>query len=899
MSEPRWIEALNTVRGTRIAFAIVAVVSAVLFFGNLGRIGIWEPWEANEIFLANEYLDRGEPTAVSDPTAPSWNWAVPTFEGKPVARPLLKTWLIGLGGDTSGELSVGSLEVKARGTIAAVVWAFVLLGFWWTQRRFGTAAALVSGLAFSSFPVVFMGVHNLATEMVFVVTTSMALIAWFELQYSDSKKWLWAAAFGVALALSFLDQRLVGLYLVLIIMAAHAATEVAFESAQQKESLIGKPEIGAVAAAVAGIAGVLAAGFFVSKNGEGSAMFKPYVLQWFGVLIPLLLAAAGFGIARKTKAVRTLLSPPMALAFGIPLVTLGAVAFAYGSANPTLLKNGEIFGQVPVLRFLLENHVFGQSLAAKHMTFDLWVRQIGFAIVTWVGIAPLAVGYLARATRQSTDEVDATSTGVVARRFLLVWMVFAALVMMGAAAFNHYFYPAYFPIAVGIGVMLVDTKFWAEMRKEPLVLLAMGFTAITIMMMVGKDLERFPARFVEVYTVMQEKLDLKDDFSFGKIMKVLKYGLMLLLMIHFFGLVSWAGLTWKRRSDILQALRHPLVRFRAWMAGTPRVSPAVDRAEDKEIYRSQEGWLHSLARFVETPSGFPILLVSACLVATATYIVEFIPEITNHMSQRGVFETYVKSAENDQKLWSYDVASRDVSVYLKDVKKVGSAADFSKMFEAPQRAFAVIPRDNLARINYEYRKDTKKNLAVLDARSSRLLLVSNQLDLDETDYNYVAESIIEDPSVIQNQVTFDVKGEQVHPTFDDQLELIGCSFDHKPDADGYVSYKWGETAVIDYFFRVKKRVPGNQKIFLHADTPGNRISGDHYPNDGDFPTNYWLEGDIVRSRQNLKIEEYSSPGIYTLNFGFYIGSKRMAVEPRAAHDGGNRVPVAKIRVKSL
>ncbi len=899
MSEPRWIEALNTVRGTRIAFAIVAVVSAVLFFGNLGRIGIWEPWEANEIFVANEYLDRGEPTPSSDPTASSWNWAVPTYEGKTVARPLLKTWLIGLGGDTSGELSVGSLELKARGAIAVLVWAFVLIGFWWTRRRFGTAAALLSGLAFSSFPVVFMGVHNLATEMVFVVTTSLALIAWFELQYTDTKKWLWAAALGVALALSFLDQRLVGLYLVLIIMAAHAATEVAFESSHRKEPLIGKPELGACAAAIVAVLGVLAVGYFVSKGADGSAMFKPHVLQWFGVLIPLLLAAAGFALARKTKAVQTLLSPPMALAFGIPIITLSVVAFAYGSANPTLLKNGEIFGQIPVLRYLLENHIFGNSLAVKHMTFDLWVRQIGFAIVTWVGVAPLAVGYLARASRKTADDKNPTEPSIVARRFLLVWMVFAALVMMGAAAFNHYFYPAYFPIAVGIGVMLVDTKFWKEMRKEPLVLLAMGFTAITIVMMVGKDLERFPARFVEVYTVMQEKLDLKDDFSFGKIMKVLKYGLMLLLMVHFFGLVSWVGLTWQRRSDILSALRHPLTRFKGWIAGSARVSPSEDRAADKEAYRAEAGWLSKVAQFVETPTGFPILLVVACLIATATYIVEFIPEITNHMSQRGVFETYVKSAEKDQKLWSYDVASRDVSVYLKDVKKVGSATDFRKMFESPERAYAVIPRDNLARINYEIRKDTHKNLAVLDARSSRLLLVSNQLDLDEKDYNYVAESIIEDPSVIQNQLLFDLKGEKVHPTFDDQLEMVGYSFNHKPDSDGYVSYKWGETAVIDYFFKVKKRVPGNQKIFLHADTPGNRISGDHYPNDGDFPTNYWLEGDIVRSRQNLKIEDYSSPGIYTLNFGFYIGSKRMAVQPRAAHDGGNRVPVAKIRVKSL
>lgn len=901
MSQPRWIEALNSVRGTRIAFAVVAIVSAVLFFGNLGRIGIWEPWEANEIFVANEYLDRGPPEPNLAPAAPSWNWAVPTFEKKPVARPLLKTWLIAIGGDTSGELRVGKLELQARLPIALCVWAFVLVGFVWVRRRFDTESAALTGLIFASFPVIFMGVHNVATEMLFVVTTSLALVSWFELQYAEgNKRWTWAVALGASLAFTILDHRLIGLDLVLIVMAAQAVTELVYESVRSKEPLVTKVELGGFAASLVAIGAMFLIGRWVSQSVDSNLTFRTSTLQWFAALLPLFITCAGFALARRTRAGRTFLSLPNALALGIAAITLGVLAYAYGDANPTLLKNGVVFGKIPVLEYLLENHIFGQSLAAKHMTFDLWVRQIGFAIVTWVGLAPLAVAYLGRATRIVDDVEDLTSPQLVVRRYLLIWMTFAAVVMMGAAAYGSYFYPAYFPIAVGIALMLTDRPYWAEVRQKPLALYAMGFVAVTIVMMVGKDLERFPARFIEVYTVMQEKLDLKDDFSFGSLMKTLKYVLMSVLIVHFFGVVSWLGLTWRRRGDIWRAVRHPRTHLRIWLDSTPIKSSYEDRADDKAAYRQESGLWSRVARFVETPDGFPIVILTTCLVTAFVYAGKFIPEITNHMSQRGVFETFIKSAPQGATLWRYDVASRDTSVYLKDVKNIPSSIEFRKKFEGKERVYAVIPRDNLARINYEFRQATHKNLVVLDQRSNRLLLVSNQLAEGEQDHNYVAKNIIEDPSIIPNKLEFDDgKGNKVHPVFDGRLEMIGYGFDRQAGDEGVPSYKWGETAIVDYYFKVLKRVPGNEKIFVHLDTPGNRISGDHYPNDGDFPTNYWLEGDIVRARHHLKIEEYSTPGVYTLNFGFYIGSKRMAVEPRKAHDGSNRVPVAKLRVRSL
>ena len=187
---------------------------------------------------------------------------------------------------------------------------------------------------------------------------------------------------------------------------------------------------------------------------------------------------------------------------------------------------------------------------------------------------------------------------------------------------------------------------------------------------------------------------------------------------------------------------------------------------------------------------------------------------------------------------------------------------------------------------------------MLDARSSRLLLVSNELEEGEEDHNYVADKIVEGEPKVDFPVEFESGGEMKHPIFDGQLEFLGYSLDREKSDDGLVAYGWGDTMTITYFFRVLKRVPSSQKIFLHVDYPGNRINGDHVPNGGEFPTNYWMPGDIVKDVHPLEIDSYSTPGVYTLNMGFFLGSRRMAVQPKEAHDGHNRITIGKIRVTS-
>lgn len=902
------VKKVDTERGWKrldtVGLVVTLVVSAVVLFGNISKLGVWEPWEANEIFVAQEYAERGPAPEIKKPTDTSYNWAVPTRDQKPIARSLLKTWLLSQSLGANQEVEVGTLERSARMPFAISLFLLIAGLFFWFRKVYGPRAATVSCVAFATMPAIYLGAHNVATEMLFVVTTTAAIALFAQLVFSNNKKLLWSILCGIALALVFLDQRLVGIYVVLGSLAAWCITEVAFEQyirrREGRPGIVGKFEkLGAVA--FLGLAVfVMAFGWWWNQPTDPETLFEPHILQWYAALVPLLIFASAFTLGRATRVGRAMVSPWGWIALGIGAVTAAIVGWSYGAANPTLLDGGEVFGKIPVLQYFLENEIFGRSLAEEHMTFDIWVRQIGFTLIPWVALVPLGIGYLATATR-ADDEVDIVSEQESLKRLFLVWAFFAGLVLMVAAVYDHYFFPAYAPLAAAIGLMMTDEEFWKRARLQPLLPYAMGFVACATIMMVGKDLERFPTRFVEVYTIMEKGWELPEDFTFGSTWKAVKYGTFAVLLLHFFGFFSFAILTLRNLKSYPSKLKDAFSRVRAGGSLVEDVpeQPFASRAIQKEELRAEDGLVGRIARLLETPR-YAWILMAWCTLVAVLFVYDFAPELTNHTSQRGVFETYKQLSDDDEALYRYDVAMKDESVYLQDLPRIQNSREFMQEFDSDERFFAVIPRKNLARINFEARRQGDRNIPVLDARSSRLLLISNRLEEGEEDKSFVAKHIFEEPPEIEYPTLYENKeGQKVHPVFDDALEMLGYNLDHEKESDGYAAYRWGETAVIDYYFRVKKRVPSSQKIFLHVDYPGNRINGDHYPNDGEFPTNYWVPGDIVRARHNLEIDNYATPGLYTLNFGFFLGSNRMKVEPREAHDGRNRITMGKFRVEPL
>jgi hypothetical protein len=234
----------------------------------------------------------------------------------------------------------------------------------------------------------------------------------------------------------------------------------------------------------------------------------------------------------------------------------------------------------------------------------------------------------------------------------------------------------------------------------------------------------------------------------------------------------------------------------------------------------------------------------------------------------------------------------------------------------------VLPRDQLSQLNYEIRREEKprRNIHVIDDRSSRYVLASNRLGEGERELSPVANAILpERPKPIFPVVFTDEKKERQYAQFDGQVQVLGYELYHADEVDRFgeptaearanlekikknndlPKFKAGEKMVVRYYFKVLKRISGAKEIFLHVDYPGARLNGDHQPMQGQFPTNHWLPGDYVVDTQWLEVEPGSPSGEYGLHVGFFQGSRRMEVTPKTNDTRDDRVTLGKVRIEGF
>jgi hypothetical protein len=315
-------------------------------------------------------------------------------------------------------------------------------------------------------------------------------------------------------------------------------------------------------------------------------------------------------------------------------------------------------------------------------------------------------------------------------------------------------------------------------------------------------------------------------------------------------------------------------------------------------------------------------LVVGALIFMGLSTLVWVPTLSNHLSTKGLIQSHSKFAQNGEPLQTYQTGARRSAYYLRNIERIKTLGNFTKKFLAEDRLFAVIPRKQLSLLNYEVRRKKKprRNLIVLDDRSSRFLLVSNQAVEGQPNLSRVANAILPGkPNPVYTVIVKDDDGQRAYPQFDKKLQLVGYGLYHENEVDRFgvpvegaqeaararakrgepATFKTGERMVVRYYFKVLKRVSSGQKIFLHIDYPGTRINGDHVPNNGEFPTNHWLPGDYVTDTQWVDVERGSSAGTYTLYMGFFQGKKRMKVTPKSAHDGGDRIKLGTMEIRSF
>jgi hypothetical protein len=278
----------------------------------------------------------------------------------------------------------------------------------------------------------------------------------------------------------------------------------------------------------------------------------------------------------------------------------------------------------------------------------------------------------------------------------------------------------------------------------------------------------------------------------------------------------------------------------------------------------------------------PLLSVGACFGAGVSQI--YLPQLSNHLSPRAVYETYSKFARPSDELIEYRMGVRTAAYYLPGkVREIVRQTDLLNYLLEKSRRWAVLPATELGGIDREYRKRSGGHLFVADSRSAKAVLVTNQTLGGQENQNSVAKYVLKTPPKIEYPLG---------ARFGEYLDLIGYNL-KLPHGD-FVGA--GESFTLTWYYRVLKRMPAGYQVFVHIDGYGLRLNGDHDPVDGAYAMGLWEKGDVIVDAQNLQVPAHFRSGRYTIFMGFFSGDERLPVV-QGAHDDANRVNAGTLQVR--
>jgi hypothetical protein len=277
------------------------------------------------------------------------------------------------------------------------------------------------------------------------------------------------------------------------------------------------------------------------------------------------------------------------------------------------------------------------------------------------------------------------------------------------------------------------------------------------------------------------------------------------------------------------------------------------------------------------------LLGSALLVGAYTSQV-FLPQLSSHLSPRGVFDTYNKLAKPGEPLAQHKVEGRAAAYYANgQVRDITGQSELVEFLLGDTRKWAAFPSDQLAEIDVAFRRKSGRHLFVPSLENAKIVLAASKAVPNQADKNPLALYVKREAPPVQFALNAD---------FDGKIELIGYNLElPRPDSVGL-----GQSFHIVWVWRAKQSGIGTYEIFLHVDSGDQRINGDHEPVDGKYPVRLWDEGDIIIDRQEVSVPATSPAGTYGLFVGLFRGESRLKVI-QGPHDDQDRVRAGSVRVQ--
>ena len=281
--------------------------------------------------------------------------------------------------------------------------------------------------------------------------------------------------------------------------------------------------------------------------------------------------------------------------------------------------------------------------------------------------------------------------------------------------------------------------------------------------------------------------------------------------------------------------------------------------------------------------------VAAGLVAGGLLSFVYYPALAAQLSPKEVFESYQRLHKAGEPLGLLGVGGKSATYYSGgDVKMLTDVQGaFTWLTSSTERRWLAVRNDDLGRLNslFRARPGQKQNVPVLDARSSQILLVSNELLPNEGNQSPYKDFVLDQEPTI---------GNRVEANLEDKLLSLGWDV---TDSPAPASMPWcpGANTTSASTTRSSRSIPGEWETFIHIDGFHRRFNGDHKTLGGKYPFNQWQVGDYIVDDYEFSLEPNFTAGTYNIYYGLFVGETRLKVKT-GRHDD-NRIDGGTLRVQ--
>jgi 4-amino-4-deoxy-L-arabinose transferase-like glycosyltransferase len=435
---------------------LVILGGLLLYLPFAGSYGLYDPWETHYSEVARQMTQRADYISLWWPGAPidSENfWSKPVLSFWIMA---LSMTLFGLGGHVpSGTMALSS---RAEWAVRLPFCLFGVMGVYaiylcvsrFVSRRAGVLAALVTATS----PLYSLVARQAMTDMAFVGPMTMALALGALALFDDDDATLDRRELpALRWTLSWPHHPL--FYTAIALFTAAALPQLIVNSIQLAWHV------------------PLGRGFVI----PGVVVMLPYFVAFAAFLLlaarvrykaPLYLfiAATLCGLATLAKGIAGLGLPVLVflayllftwnwkrlaraqIGYAVLVALLGVAVVAVPWHQAMLILHGkpwwdELYGDNHWRRLMVGRH-------GDRGTFEYFLRELGYAFLPWVALAPAALAYTAMRPVREVRKQGLFWFGAI-------WFVTAyALVSLSVTKFHHYILPALPGLAIAVGCFLDD-----------------------------------------------------------------------------------------------------------------------------------------------------------------------------------------------------------------------------------------------------------------------------------------------------------------------------------------------------------------------------------------------------------------------------------------------------------